>query len=66
MGTNISLRGWGGPIRTTGQKAWHSVYSVTDTPGHSNYFGIFLRKLDFAVISLFLYGTNHCYLLISP
>ncbi len=26
--TRLRVRGWGYPVRTTGQKAWHSVYSV--------------------------------------
>ncbi len=29
--TPMRLRGWGDPIRTTGKKAWHSVYSVTSS-----------------------------------
>jgi hypothetical protein len=28
--TLLRVRGWGDPFRTTGQKAWHSVYSVVE------------------------------------
>ncbi len=27
-GATLRVRGWGGPVRTIGEKAWHSVYFV--------------------------------------